>query len=97
ALDKRTRKLVDGLDIFILPASNPDGSHDSVHYVDQQRKNMTSDCVVGGKVTDDATAANFRTPRVNPSSGAPYTNTDPASRTAWGVALTRNNTVATLF
>ena len=31
AIDPRTRKLVDGLDIFILPSSNPDGAHYSMH------------------------------------------------------------------
>ena len=58
---------------------------------------MTNHCVIGGKVTDDPNAANFWTPRINPSTGLPYTNTDPASRTAWGVDENRNNTVGTLF
>ena len=31
ATDKRTRELVDNLDIFILPSSNPDGAHFSMH------------------------------------------------------------------
>ena len=97
ALDHRTRKLVDGLDIFVLPSSNPDGAHYSMHNFGQQRRNMTNHCVVGGKETDDQTAANFWTPRVNPSNGLPYTNTDPASRTAWGVDLNRNNTFATIY
>jgi zinc carboxypeptidase/chitobiase/beta-hexosaminidase-like protein len=48
-------------------------------------------------VTDDPNAANFWTPRTNPSTGLPYTNTDPASRNAWGVDNNRNNTVGTLF
>src|SRR5215208_8293565 len=97
ALDKRTRQLVDGLDIFVLPSSNPDGAHYSMYNFSQQRRNMTNYCVVGGKETDDPTAANFWTPRLNPSTNLPYTNTDPGSRTAWGVDLNRNNTFATLF
>jgi zinc carboxypeptidase/chitobiase/beta-hexosaminidase-like protein len=97
AIDKRTRELVDNLDIFILPSSNPDGSHYSLHNFTQQRRNMTNWCVEGGEETDDPFATNFWTPRVNPSTGQPYTNTDPASRNAWGVDLNRNNTVGTLF
>jgi hypothetical protein len=97
AIDKRTRKLVDGLDIFILPSSNPDGSHYSIHNFASQRKNMTNHCVIGGKETDDSAAANFWTPRINPSTNLPYTNTDPASRTGWGVDMNRNNTFGTLF
>jgi hypothetical protein len=95
--DRQTRKLVDTLDVYILPSSNPDGSHYSIHNFGQQRKNMTNHCVVGGKTTDDPNAANFWTPRVNPSSGLPYTNSDPASRTAWGVDNNRNNTFGTIF
>jgi hypothetical protein len=41
-LDKRTRSLVDGLDIFILPSSNPDGSHYAIHNFNSQRKNLTN-------------------------------------------------------
>jgi hypothetical protein len=95
--DKTTQKLVDTLDIFILPSSNPDGSHYSIHNFSQQRRNMTNYCVVGGKTSDDPNAANFWTPRVNPSTNLPYTNTDPASRNLWGVDLNRNNTFGTLF
>src|SRR6185503_15843170 len=95
--DKETRKLVDELDIFILPSSNPDGSHYSIHNFASQRKNMTNQCVNGGKSSDDPNAANFWTPRINPGNNVPYINTDPASRTAWGVDLNRNNTFATLF
>jgi hypothetical protein len=97
AIDARTRKLVDNLDIFILPSSNPDGAHYSMYNFSQQRRNMTNHCVVGGQETDDPSAANFWTPRINPGTGLPYTNSDPASRTAWGVDLNRNNTFATLF
>jgi Zinc carboxypeptidase/Chitobiase/beta-hexosaminidase C-terminal domain len=97
ATDPRTRKLVDNLDIFILPSSNPDGGHYSIHNFNSQRKTMANYCVVGGLESDDPSAANFWTPRINPSSGLPYTNTDPASRTAWGTDMNRNNTVGTLF
>jgi hypothetical protein len=97
AIDEETRKLVDNLDIFILPSSNPDGAHYSIHNFSQQRRNMTNHCVEGGKSTDDPFAMNFWSPRINPSTGLPYTNTDPASRNAWGVDLNRNNTFATLF
>ncbi|HTE60723.1 MAG TPA: M14 family metallopeptidase, partial [Solirubrobacteraceae bacterium] len=97
AIDAQTRKLVDNLDIFILPSSNPDGSHYSLHNFNSQRRNMTNWCVEGGEETDDPTAADFWTPRVNPGTGAAYTNTDPGSRNAWGVDLNRNNTFGTLF
>jgi hypothetical protein len=95
--DPTTTELVDNLDIFILPSSNPDGSHYSIHNFTQQRRNMTNWCVEGAEETDDPTAPDFWTPRINPGNGQPYTNTDPASRTAWGVDLNRNNTVGTIF
>jgi Zinc carboxypeptidase len=95
ALDERTRKLVDNLDIFILPSSNPDGAHYSMYNFSQQRKNMTAHCAVGGKETDDSTSASFWTPALNPVTGAPYVNTDPASRNAWGTDMNRNNTFGT--
>jgi hypothetical protein len=97
ALDRRTRRLVDNLDIFILPSSNPDGAHFSMHNFTQQRRNMTNHCVVGGKTTDNPFAANFWTARTPPDSSTPYTALDPAARTAWGVDLNRNNTFATIF
>jgi hypothetical protein len=97
AIDSRTRTLVDNLDIFILPSSNPDGSHYSIHNFALQRRNMTNYCVNGGREADDPNAANFWTPRTRPDTGAPYTNTDPGSRNAWGVDLNRNNTVGTIF
>jgi Zinc carboxypeptidase/Chitobiase/beta-hexosaminidase C-terminal domain len=97
AIDPTVKRLVDNLEIFVLPSSNPDGSHYSIHNFSQQRRNMTNHCVVGGKETDDPFAAGFWTPRINPSTGLPYTNTDPASRNAWGVDNNRNNTVGTLF
>jgi hypothetical protein len=97
AIDPRTRALVNNLDIFILPSSNPDGSHLSIHNFNMQRRNMTNWCVEGGEEGDDPFAANFWTPRVNPATGAPYVNTDPASRNLWGVDLNRNNTSGTIF
>jgi hypothetical protein len=97
AIDKQTRKLVDNLDIFILPSSNPDGSHYSIHNFNSQRRNMTNWCVEGGEETDDPAAANFWEPRVNPGTGVAYTNSDPGSRNAWGVDLNRNNTFGTIF
>jgi hypothetical protein len=97
AIDRATRKLVDNLDIFILPSSNPDGSHYSMYNFASQRKNMTNYCVNGGQTTDDTSAANFWTARINPANGLPYTQSDPASRTVWGVDENRNNTVGTLF
>jgi hypothetical protein len=97
AIHATTRTLVDNLDIFILPSSNPDGSHYSMHNFNMQRRTMTNYCVVGGKETDNPNAQNFWRPRVNPGTGALYTATDPAARNAWGVDLNRNNTVGTLF
>jgi len=97
AIDEETRKLVDNLDIFILPSSNPDGAHYSIHNFSQQRRNMTNHCVEGGKSTDDPFAMNFWSPRINPGTGLLYTNTDPAFRNAWGVDLNRNNTFGTIF
>ena len=95
--DKSTKAFVDHLDIFILPSSNPDGSHYSIHNFGQQRKNMTPWCMEGGEETDDPFAADFWAARINPASGLAYTNTDPSSRNQWGVDMNRNNTVGTLF
>ena len=77
--------------------SNPDGSHYSFHNFNNQRRNMTNHCAFGWKESDDPNAANFGLPRLNPGTGALYTNTDPASRNAWGVDLNRNNTFGTIF
>ncbi|MDM5317354.1 M14 family metallopeptidase [Fictibacillus sp. b24] len=44
AHDKDTRKLVDNLDIFIIPSMNPDGAHYSFYDFNSQRKNMTNHC-----------------------------------------------------
>ncbi|WP_036320636.1 M14 family metallopeptidase [Microbispora sp. ATCC PTA-5024] len=42
--DAATRKLVDNLDIFILPTVNPDGGHYSMYDYNMQRRNMTNYC-----------------------------------------------------
>ncbi|MGD6817422.1 M14 family metallopeptidase [Metabacillus sp. 113a] len=42
--DSETRKLVDHLDIFIIPTMNPDGAHYSFYDFNMQRKNMTNYC-----------------------------------------------------
>ncbi|NEE00782.1 M14 family zinc carboxypeptidase [Phytoactinopolyspora halotolerans] len=42
--DARTRKLVDDLDVFIIPTVNPDGGHYSIYDYNFQRKNMTNHC-----------------------------------------------------
>jgi Zinc carboxypeptidase/Chitobiase/beta-hexosaminidase C-terminal domain len=97
AIHAPTRELVDNLDIFILPSSNPDGSHYSMHNFNMQRRNMTNYCVRGGKETDDPRSENFWRPRKNPGTGLPYVNSDPGSRNAWGVDLNRNNTFGTIF
>ncbi|AWS47403.1 M14 family zinc carboxypeptidase [Streptosporangium sp. 'caverna'] len=44
AQDKATKKLVDNLDIFLLPTANPDGSHYSMYDYNMQRKNLTNHC-----------------------------------------------------
>jgi hypothetical protein len=97
AIDPRTQDLVNNLEIFILPSSNPDGAHYSMHNFASQRKNMTNHCVVGGKETDDPSAPDFWQARTPFNSTTPYTAIDPAARTAWGTDLNRNNTVGTIF
>jgi Zinc carboxypeptidase/Chitobiase/beta-hexosaminidase C-terminal domain len=98
AIDARTRKLVDNLDIFILPSSNPDGAHYSMYNFNSQRKTMTNWCMIGGLETDDPNASNFWTPRPNalPGGSAQPFN-DSAARNAWGVDMNRNNTFGTLI
>ena len=96
-LDKTTRKLVDELDIFILPSSNPDGAHYSMHNFNSQRKTMTNWCMFGGLETDDPNAANFWTGRPAPITGTPFVFNDSAARNAWGTDMNRNNTFGTLF
>lgn len=46
--DGETRKLVNGLDIWILPSVNPDGGHYSFYDFASQRKNMTNHCPLTG-------------------------------------------------
>ncbi|MGH3073120.1 MAG: M14 family metallopeptidase [Gaiellaceae bacterium] len=96
-IDKTTRKLVEELDIFILPSSNPDGSHYSMHNFNFQRRTMTNWCMFGGGETDDPNAPNFWTGRPNPITGTPFVFNDSAARNAWGVDMNRNNTFGTLF
>ncbi|WP_196493715.1 M14 family metallopeptidase [Ornithinibacillus caprae] len=42
--DADTKKLVNNLDIFIVPTVNPDGGHYSFYDYNYQRKNMTNHC-----------------------------------------------------
>jgi Zinc carboxypeptidase/Chitobiase/beta-hexosaminidase C-terminal domain len=95
--DKTTRKLLDTLDIFILPSSNPDGAHYSMHNFNMQRRTMTNWCMNGSLATDDPSASNFWTPRANPLGGTFGPFNDSAARDAWGVDMNRNNTFGTLF
>ncbi|GIJ79572.1 Chitobiase/beta-hexosaminidase C-terminal domain-containing protein [Micromonospora phaseoli] len=44
AHDRKTRQLVDNLDIWIAPSINPDGGHYSFYDFNSQRKNMTNHC-----------------------------------------------------
>ncbi|MFI6328544.1 M14 family zinc carboxypeptidase [Micromonospora chersina] len=44
AKDPDTRKIVDDLDIFILPVVNPDGAHYSMYDYNMQRRNLTNYC-----------------------------------------------------
>jgi hypothetical protein len=52
ARDGQTRKLVDDLDIFVLPTVNPDGGHYSMYDYNMQRRNMTNYC--GANLSDPA-------------------------------------------
>ena len=97
ATDPATRKLVDDLEIYILPSSNPDGAHYSMHNFSQQRRNMTNWCMFGGLESDDPSAANFWTVRPGVAGGAPGPFNDSAARNAWGTDMNRNNTFGTLF
>ncbi|AZU60363.1 M14 family metallopeptidase [Neobacillus mesonae] len=42
--DSETRKLVDNLDIFLVPSVNPDGANYSFNDYNMQRRNMTNHC-----------------------------------------------------
>ena len=79
ATDPHTQDLVNNLEIFILPSSNPDGAHYSMHNLPLQRRNMTNHCVEGGKESDNPFAANFWDARISPANGQPYTAIDPAA------------------
>jgi hypothetical protein len=46
--DQETRRLVNNLDIFIVPSVNPDGGHYSFYDFDFQRKNMFNYCPENG-------------------------------------------------
>ncbi|SDM56531.1 M14 family metallopeptidase [Bacillus sp. OK048] len=56
AHDEETRKLVDNLDIFIVPTVNPDGANYSVYDYNMQRRNMTNHC--GPEGSSDYNARN---------------------------------------
>ncbi len=51
------RRLVDNLDIFIVPVVNPDGAHYSMYDRTGQRRNLTNYCPVDG--AHDANARHF--------------------------------------
>lgn len=55
--DAETKKLVNNLDIFIVPTVNPDGQLYSYYDLASQRKNMTNYCGVGQP--NDFNARNF--------------------------------------
>ncbi|BDZ54144.1 hypothetical protein GCM10025870_12170 [Agromyces marinus] len=56
AQDAETKKLVNALDIWIVPSVNPDGGHYSFYDFASQRKNMTNHCELSGSA--DALARN---------------------------------------
>ncbi|GAA2042442.1 M14 family zinc carboxypeptidase [Agromyces tropicus] len=56
AQDAETKKLVNALDIWIVPSVNPDGGHYSFYDFNSQRKNMTNHCEPTGSI--DANARN---------------------------------------
>jgi len=43
-IDKETRKIVDGTDIFLIPSNNPDGANYSFYNFASQRRNLTNYC-----------------------------------------------------
>jgi hypothetical protein len=53
--DAATRKLVDNLDIFVVPSINPDGANYSMYDYNFQRRNMTNYC---GAVDSDPARRN---------------------------------------
>ena len=48
ATDPETKKLMDNIEVFILPNVNPDGGHYSMYDFNSQRRNMTNHCPVTG-------------------------------------------------
>lgn len=56
ATDPETKKLVDNLDIFIVPTANPDGANYSFYDYNMQRRNMTNHC--GPEGSSDYNARN---------------------------------------
>jgi hypothetical protein len=46
--DDNTKRIVDDLDIFIVPSINPDGTHYSIHDFTLQRRTMTRHCAPTG-------------------------------------------------
>jgi hypothetical protein len=72
ATDPQTKQLLDNIEVFISPNSNPDGGHYSMYDSNAQRRTMVNYC---------------------PATG----NSDPASRSAWGVDMNRNSGEYSLF
>lgn len=54
ATDAETKKLVNNLDIFIVPSINPDGGMYSFYDYSSQRKNMTNHCDLSGSADYNA-------------------------------------------
>ena len=50
ATDPETQRIIEEVDVFIVPSNNPDGSHYSRHDFSSQRRNMTNHC---GEVDSD--------------------------------------------
>ncbi|MDA0160361.1 M14 family metallopeptidase [Solirubrobacter ginsenosidimutans] len=48
ATDPETKKLLDNVEVFVLPNVNPDGGHYSMYDFNSQRRNMTNHCPVAG-------------------------------------------------
>ncbi|WP_053225646.1 M14 family zinc carboxypeptidase [Solirubrobacter soli] len=48
ATDPETKKLLDQVEVFILPNVNPDGGHYSMYDFNSQRRNMTNHCPLTG-------------------------------------------------
>ena len=51
ATDPETKKLMDQVEVFVLPNVNPDGGHYSMYDNNAQRKNLTNYCLPGGRPT----------------------------------------------